>query len=491
MKSLMKFREDEVKRINDERDCCNLLVVCQALQEYITGPSIFSMCWKNQVALSRGSDITGYREIYNNLRSGGLTLQEVDDIFEDYKDKYDDLTNDLQIMCKIDSLKDKHWIDRRVQQIEQYHELHLALESAMVIMDVKQLLCLQGDFHIVDTLLGATDAEFKRKTLDHIDSDLIKVKEVAMAMTKEQRLCLQELHLRKNFIMWLKEALQDAGFWDFTKALGKLWKALNNDRHLPEKLRDTARHLEWLKTVKERHSSVERSSLSLASAINKKGLYIIRAQNQKKAKLTLDTTLKLEILEEHMEEPQQQEVQGMHSYSLEDLQELLNKLMLISGRGDQGQREEVDHFSEVFSSVQRMALAFIELHAAGNPLFQRWEAKISCQPNSEASIVMDFHLGSGQGVGKVVVEGDMLEQLPELCRKMEQYLSTWKDFMNEQRSMHYYLNYYTAEQVVYLCDRLSPGTQTPTLDGQVVTMLSFIRPSCDTWRLRKILRVLG
>ncbi|XP_064179528.1 E3 ubiquitin-protein ligase rnf213-alpha-like [Anguilla rostrata] len=136
-----------------------------------------------------------------------------------------------------------------------------------------------------------------------------------------------------------------------------------------------------------------------------------------------------------------------------------------------------------------MALAFIKLHAAGNPLFQRWEAKISCQPNSEASIVMDFHLGSGQGVGKVVVEGDMLEQLPELCTKMEQYLSTWKKFMKEQRSMHYYLNYYTAEQVVYLCNRLSPGTQTPTLDGQVVTMLSFIRPGCDTQGLREMLRV--
>ncbi|XP_064180420.1 E3 ubiquitin-protein ligase rnf213-alpha-like [Anguilla rostrata] len=618
MKSLMKFREDEVKSINHERALLrNLLEVCQALQEYITvdledlesklgvtveektldefmevyqpdnissekvgvvtcfelspgvremaealhvfrNSFIFKMCWKNQAkALSRSDDITGemgaapviraslheihkevfqpcygrYREIYNNLRSGGLTLQEVDDIFEDYTGKYDELTDDLQIMCKIDSEMDKHWIHKRVQQIEQYHELHLALKSVKVIMEAKQILCPQGDFHILDTLLGATDAEFKRKTLDHIDSDLIKVKK-EVAMTEKQRLCLQELYLRKNFILWLKEALQDlnelkvfvdlasisagendldvdrvacfhdavlgyssvlyelkpdAGFRAFKEALGKLWKALKNDCNLPEKLRDSERHLEWLKTVKESHGSVELSSLSLASAINKKGLYIIRAQNQKK--LTLDTTLKLEILEEHTEEAQQQEVQGMHSYTLEDLRELLNKLMLMSRKGDKGQRGEVDHFSEVFSSVQRMALAFIELHAAGNPLFQCWEAKISCQPNSKASIVMDFHLGSGVDVGKVAVEGDLLEQLPELCRKMEQYLSTWKDFMNEQRSMHYYLNYYTAEQVVYLCNRLCPGTQTPTLDGQMVTMLSFIRPGCDAQGLREMLRV--
>lgn len=46
--------------------------------------------------------------------------------------------------------------------------------------------------------------------------------------------------------------------------------------------RDTARHLEWLKTVKDSHGSVELSSLSLASAINTKGIYSISAENQKK-----------------------------------------------------------------------------------------------------------------------------------------------------------------------------------------------------------------
>ncbi|KAJ8362841.1 hypothetical protein SKAU_G00116720, partial [Synaphobranchus kaupii] len=190
-------------------------------------------------------------------------------------------------------------------------------------------------------------------------------------------------------------------------------------------------------------------------------------------------------MEEHREESQLHEVR---SYSMEDLRELLNKLMLMSGRGEQGQKKEADRFSEVFSSVQRMGLAFIDLHAAGNPLFQHWEAKISCHLQSEASIVMDFHLGSGVSAGRVALEGDVLEQLPDLCRKMERYLTIWKGFMNEQRSTHYYLNYYTAEQVVYLCDRLSPGTQAPVLDAQVVTMLSFIRPECDAWGLREMLR---
>lgn len=56
--------------------------------------------------------------------------------------------------------------------------------------------------------------------------------------------------------------------------------------------------------------------------------------------VSLDTVLKLQIPEENDEGRQ------MRCYSLEDLRELQNKLMLMSGKGDQGQNE-VDHFAEV------------------------------------------------------------------------------------------------------------------------------------------------
>lgn len=39
----------------------------------------------------------------------------------------------------------------------------------------------------------------------------------------------------------------------------------------------SAQHLEWLKIVKESHGSVELSSLSLAAAINSRGIYVLRA----------------------------------------------------------------------------------------------------------------------------------------------------------------------------------------------------------------------
>lgn len=57
--------------------------------------------------------------------------------------------------------------------------------------------------------------------------------------------------------------------------------------------------------------------------------------------LSLDSVLKLQIPEQHDEGLQ------MRSYTLEDLRELQNKLMLMSGKGDQGQKE-VDYFAEVY-----------------------------------------------------------------------------------------------------------------------------------------------
>ncbi|RXN29563.1 E3 ubiquitin-protein ligase RNF213-alpha-like protein [Labeo rohita] len=232
-------------------------------------------------------------------------------------------------MCKLDRSNDQRWVQTRIQQIEQYHELHLAVESAQVVMMVKQTLGLQGDFQVLEKLLVTTHLDFKQERLDSIDNELMQAKTVLVDITESRRLCLKELGLRKNFVIWVKEALEDinelkvfvdlasisagendldvdrvacfhdavlgyssmlydlkpdTGFKHFKEMLKKLWKALDNDHNLPKKLCDSARHIEWLKTVKDSHGSVELSSLSLASAINTKGIYIISAQNQKKVK---------------------------------------------------------------------------------------------------------------------------------------------------------------------------------------------------------------
>ncbi|MBN3286120.1 RN213 ligase, partial [Polyodon spathula] len=461
-----------------------------------------------------------YTNIYEGTREGSLTLAEVDTIFEAYKNnRYEDLKQDLLIMSKLQHSDDKRWIERRIQQIQQYHELYLAVESAQVIIEVKESLGLKGDFTVLETLLDVTHEDFKMEKLNRIDNDLIQAKQILVDITETRRRCLMELRQRRNFVNWVKEALEDinelkvfvdlasisagendldvdrvacfhdavlgyssmlydlkpeADFHAFMQSLKKLWKALESDKNLPEKLCDTARHLEWLKTVKESHGSVELSSLSLASAINEKGIYIISPKNRKK--LSLDTALELKIPEEH------EDGQEMRSYSLEDLKELQNKLMLMSGKGEQGQ-SEVDNFAEVFSNVQRLAVSFIDLYSAGNMLFRKWEANVYCSENNQAGVIMDFHLN--KTIEEIIVDGPIVDQLPEICRKMEKCLESWRDFMNEKRSQHYYLNYYTAEQIVFLCSKLSAADVDQLENQQVMMMLSFVKPNCTATDVRK------
>lgn len=138
----------------------------------------------------------------------------------------------------------------------------------------------------------------------------------------------------------------------------------------------------------------------------------------------------------------------------------------------------VSSMFQVFASVQRLAEAFIALYTAGNPLFRNWEAHIS------HSIMMD--LG---GLGTVLVEGSIVEQLPELCRKMEKCLDYWMDFVDKQRSQHYYLNYFTAEQIVYLCSKLTQQNVS-NVEDQVLMMLSFVKPNCKASDLRQVWHTL-
>ncbi|KAK5856259.1 hypothetical protein PBY51_007867 [Eleginops maclovinus] len=101
--------------------------------------------------------------------------------------------------------------------------------------------------------------------------------------------------------------------------------------------------------------------------------------------------------------------------------------------------------------------------------------------------MMDFNLGSVLSV--VTVEGSIEEQLPEFCRKIEKCLDYWMNFVDKQRSEHYYLNYYTAEQIVYLCSQLTQQNLTK-LEDQVLMMLSFVKPNCRASDLSQVWHTL-
>lgn len=48
---------------------------------------------------------------------------------------------------------------------------------------------------------------FKKERLVSIDDELVQAKIVLVDITESRRLCLQELGLKKNFVLWVKKAL--------------------------------------------------------------------------------------------------------------------------------------------------------------------------------------------------------------------------------------------------------------------------------------------
>nr|XP_055971345.1 E3 ubiquitin-protein ligase RNF213 [Sorex fumeus] len=451
-----------------------------------------------------------FQKLYQDLKSGEVTFGDVDYVFRDFRDKYDDLASDLQLMCALGGLDPGHWVPERVMQIREFQHLHQAVDSAQVILKVKDILGLTGDFSILQTLLSFTDnfAEFRHKKLKEMNRQFIRSRQLLHGMTKPQHQCLQELSLRKEFVDWVKDALEGgvpdlkvfvdlasisagendldvdrvacfhdavlgyasllfklesgAGFLEFMEQLKEVWKALESDRHLSRKLGDSARNLDWLKTVRESHGSVELSSLSLATAINSKGVYVIEAPADGQ-EISPDTVVRLFVRESHDERDTEREC------SLEELRELLNKLMLLSGLKEHG-ATEVELFSEVFSNVERLVAAFTQLHGAGHTLFRDWRAEVHCGAG-EGTVVLDFRSGLGE---QLEGHGPVAGLLAGVCRELEAFLGRWWDFVAEQRAQHFYLNFYTAEQLVLLGSELC--RQPPGADA--LTLLTFLLNSC-------------
>ena len=104
--------------------------------------------------------------------------------------------------------------------------------------------------------------------------------------------------------------------------------------------------------------------------------------------------------------------------------------------------------------MQRLVQSFINLYCAGNMLFRAWKAEVYCSPRHGVSLRMDFCLTL---INQLKGTGPVVELLEAVSRQMEDFLDHWISFVAEKRAKHFYLNYYTAEQLVYLSSRQCPS----------------------------------
>lgn len=117
-------------------------------------------------------------------------------------------------------------------------------------------------------------------------------------------------------------------------------------------------------------------------------------------------------------------------------------------------------------------------------LYRNWKAQVYCSKESDTCLTMDFH---ARNIECLRISGDISEQLQILCRTLETCLQEWHEFMGKRRATFYHLNYYTAEQIVYLCSELGSFAAGNLLSEQVLAMLSFIKPHCTAKEIGRVM----
>ncbi|XP_048870948.1 E3 ubiquitin-protein ligase rnf213-beta [Brienomyrus brachyistius] len=443
----------------------------------LTLAQVQATVWRPQLA--------GYRKLAQKVASGTVTFDELERALQWVGDRGEgrEMRKELGLMAKMLQRQpgvSADWTEPRSCQIEQYQRLCQAAESASAVLGIAEQLQLSGDFTPIRSLMQLREESFRGKELVSLSDDLIQAEKQLVTLTQHRTACLQEFLNHQTLICWVKDNLErmsdlkvfvdlasisagendseidrvacfhdavtgygsliyslpsTAGFKEFMDCVQPVWEALERDTKLPQKLRDSAHWLDWLKGLRETHGSVEQSSLSLASAINTEGVYHVGWPENQTGKRTMENLLTVMVKKGN----------SARSYSVVELQELQNKLMLMSSKGDYG-REQVSRFMEVFDGVQRLGTVLLQLHSSGNMLFHHWKALVFCSPQSRECIRVRFPLS-----GKVFeYQGEVTEQLQYLCRCMEFCHRDWRDLIGKTRSKYPCLNYYTAEQVVHL-----------------------------------------
>ncbi|XP_062457519.1 E3 ubiquitin-protein ligase rnf213-alpha-like [Rhea pennata] len=302
------------------------------------------------------------------------------------------------------------------------------------------------------------------------------------------------------------------GFKQFSAALSFIREAVGKDSNLTKNLRDTCNNKKWLQMVHDLHGSVERSSILQARSINGNGIFTISLPQKFKRKrsdtqgrhdaqhcqstlehgpcsdvvfssafqATLEDCISLRLLKDGTESMSQ--AAQTRTYSLAQLTELQNKLMLIATKADQG-REEVNRFLEILEKVETVGKLYLELLRVGNILFIDWEAEIYCDPEHRVKVYAEFSIAG------ILVQSSrpILEELDGLCKAMEHCLVEWKKHLETQRNIYYHLNFFTARQLFYLCNQLA-RPQTDGVEPCVLNMLSIIKHDVTKEDIEKALK---
>jgi hypothetical protein len=345
------------------------------------------------------------------------SISEVQEYFEDVYSKKR-LVEDLAVLEE--HSKRNGWAKQAEASIIRLFTIKQYSNAANAIIKAAEALGRQTSFEVVEKILKATQGEagFLNQPLKIINEELVKAGKTFSTWTPDQVGMLLSLTKSGKIIKWLKENFKDRtdikGFYElatisagesdlevdkvsnfyqsvtgfsplildlniqnctfdaFLSACSSVFAVLARDDKIADKLIDSNRNLEWIKECKKQQGSVEQTSMTMVSKINETGIYTICMPSGKAASLkTIQKCVKMSYQKVAI----QIGPKVLAEVSLDDLQELRSKLMLITA-GTDG-KKEVDRFTRLFSLVELVTKHFIALENAGCHLFSHWKLQVT------------------------------------------------------------------------------------------------------------------
>ncbi|XP_078489225.1 E3 ubiquitin-protein ligase rnf213-alpha-like [Ciona intestinalis] len=462
-------------------------------------------------------------QIVTQINDGTIPLAELDAImvvllpdysregFEKFKQEIEALFKFHNIDAGVSGTQTATNLKQRIPQIRNYLTLKQNRRNAVILNDIKIKLNLDGRFNELNIALK-TLGDNAQSVLNSINERVTKITSSIQNIHPEMLLILEKFLKWDQLIDWLREHMknlgevkvmsdlamisagetpievdrvscflsavigfspllfdlpQQAGLRELLAACEMVWNNVERDEGLLKKWEETAKHLEWLKTVKDFHGSVEKSSLTRAQQINERGLYRIGGETQQIP--SLDNCLELVIPKHRKDEKEIDEIR----MSLSELRDLQSRLMLIAGEAEKG-KQDVSMFVDILSNVENLAKAYIQLKTSGCLLFSKWKANVRCfggRENHAVSIEVFFDETSPA----ISSSEDVMLGTTSLTKVLHEAHNTWTTYLSEQRSEHYQLNYFNIHQLTYLCKELANSADINDFPDQVYALLTSVK----------------
>ncbi|XP_071135692.1 E3 ubiquitin-protein ligase rnf213-alpha-like isoform X2 [Mytilus edulis] len=467
---------------------------------------------------------TFWNSICYKLKTGDLLFTEFEDYF------YQEETEIAEILRKeiaySSTRGDTQWIQIRLDQFQNHKMIFDCLKGAKAIMAIVHIYDLKGDFSHVNEIINMTDGE--DAAMKTFDDSLVKACSILGRIDDKKIESLVMFARCQPLVTWLKTSMSglkelnvfvdlasmSAGETDievdraqvlhsaatgyaplifslnetcndmeFIELCETVWKELETDKKLPKKLKHTIQHLDWFKSVKKSHGSIEISSLSQTKAINSNGIYEVGNSDMNNHSRTpaLKEVLTLNVVQDVDSDDVESLRVNTRRYKYDQLLDLQSRLMLVAGKAEQG-KDEVDRFMLIFDAVARLGNIYVKLVTDGCVLFNNWHATFLCDKNRPACAFLHF----GHGQSMLTVKGrtdkhteDVSAMIPKLAKILEKFHFEWLDYINNKRREYPLLNFFTTDQIVILQQQLVKMGTCVDPPPSIYPLLSAVKKECS------------